>query len=1481
MKVTASLESISSKGVQAKELAIPDLTLLTKTEALDESVLPINNYSPNAALVKGLHPISERGVKPEDIFTQDQIQLSSTYQKRFENSHSILNSKSELYQNISSSLKELTKLAALPEDLFSLTIYTQEKDDQKIPNLPDAHIIPGIAQINISEKLLEVLDYRQDLIEAVIAHEIGHYLQAIQKKENGIEANSMGNDYVLDPLEQHIQSYDEEYQADRVSVNLMSRIGKRPDLINEALEKLEEFYNQNKEEGELRSRGEEDLKFTWIINTHPYSTRRITTNRRVARLLPYSSYEVTKLDQTKDSDWDKVIKIEKINPSRDNREYGGNDEIKSGQETIRDLNRKKEFDLVHQGIRESKEILTRLEYTYPETLEKSEEIDFKTVQLWWKDAALALYNKSSLGDLKNDIEEYSLPTIKTLLRDFNQVSIDDDEFYSSNVQKPVFTMVSNLLTTEWYRELSDPQSYSEKEQLNEIIDLINIYREAEEKSGVVAPDNRYFPLKLANDIFPQLTESDKERLVKTIQSNMKYLSISLDVLKDDNDHVVNKRLNILKDIPNILTWADSKAIKLELPIAEYKQERPKIFEDIQERDRLMVKARKLKKKLDSTKESEEQTQIEEEIKKFLQEDCSQFFKESTMSSALLVEGREYNKGVLSDSLAERTSDNAVRLLSNEDFDEEYFGEARDDHAPISYSLLEHDSSLLTSINSLWRSVFSTELSAIKSDADRLRFIDETFSVDSLYRDQIIAKALELSPLKLSDDVSHLQNDLLELTDLETLDLAQELFKNPALKMTCSFRIAQILGVEEEKKSILTLLKSNEYLQKRFDEIAENLSQIKNFPKDFINTDFMAILFSYQSSSYKRDELLKPWIDNAENEKCKLAIASLLTEPPASAIGSRKTQHILITETLYDVFSRLGKIDKEETLLYLLGHRRFASGIDSQFDYRYKMGCLYQREKALYGKSNLRPSDISATPYTALKRFRRPDGIIELTKNCGCPPESIFKQHRLTSTERERLEAIDFLLRGTDGILSSEEGKQNFMKKAAALIIDGFQKNNSANNPDDLKGLLTHILMNCPEDKISKLFLDVWDLSTHKDSNLPELMTQLIRSYGPVMVKFGQFLSTQDLAKEWKDEFRNLCSDNTTADSTLLYSYVTAAFDQSPFTNLGRRIKEGSIAATYEGHVFTNTGLKAKQREPQKVAVKVYHPFIANELDEDIKFVASIVDYLRKNKDVFNFTLPSNTPELIRNMMIQQIDPKLEAKGSMDLRSHISNEQLGVRFSVPRLIEEGSSSNIVSYEYDTGIEIDKEKELATVPILEGKSSQLRHAVGLEVLRQMLFEGVYQADPNFGNFAARAPLSHEKQNKPVVVWYDPGDIGYLSKEDRDTLFNFISSFSNPKKINWDSVSRNFVSFLDNNDTEEASKLLNQWIDRNKSKSLDTNLEKTLEDLLGFCEDNGLFIKEQWLTVISTLKKLKPLIHDYPELSAELKTMFIKNKLSLWGK
>lgn len=177
-------------------------------------------------------------------------------------------------------LNEICAAAGISPNQISLYIFEAD--------YADVHIIPDAREMHISLSALESIEYRPDLLKAIMAHEIGHVLLR--------HFPHLGDD-----LDEHISSYDEEYQADRVSSILMARLGENPEAIAEALEKIEKFNSERN----YRENGEFSLP--WLMHSHPDVSRRTLSTRNTSRLFRHSKAnmaQANKLQEVSHKDFD-------------------------------------------------------------------------------------------------------------------------------------------------------------------------------------------------------------------------------------------------------------------------------------------------------------------------------------------------------------------------------------------------------------------------------------------------------------------------------------------------------------------------------------------------------------------------------------------------------------------------------------------------------------------------------------------------------------------------------------------------------------------------------------------------------------------------------------------------------------------------------------------------------------------------------------------------------------------------------------------------------------------------------------------------------------------------------------------------------------------------------------------------------------------------------------------------------------------------
>jgi predicted unusual protein kinase regulating ubiquinone biosynthesis (AarF/ABC1/UbiB family)/Zn-dependent protease with chaperone function len=791
-----------------------------------------------------------------------------------------------------------------------------------------------------------------------------------------------------------------------------------------------------------------------------------------------------------------------------------------------------------------------------------------------------------------------------------------------------------------------------------------------------------------------------------------------------------------------------------------------------------------------------------------------------------------------DRLREIDPSVSARLLSTEEFEEAYFGKGREGYELVAYTCIDDEIPEERAVFILWKLAYGDEFEHMKASTpplDLVKYVLKTYPKPCSYRDQLLVNCWKREEVRLSTtaDTQLVQSILREETDLNLLFLMSRSYSHQLLNLTASARLYsfyQSLGADAFLKSFDASFLAAE--RKTLSELVAGKAG---------GEDLFCTLLCYPHSCYKRDELLRPFIDQAQTMSDKQLIAGLFSDPPAGHIQKRQVGMVAFQETIMDALGRLQDLEKAEAMLYLLGQRKFRSGIDEAFSDREETE--KSREKRWqYALSNTRSVNNS---------YDTPDAIIYLSKALGLPVEAIFEQERSVFTRRDQREFIHQLLLEENGVLRSSYRGQ-FMSRVAILITrQGKFKEMEAQEKEAVKGVLLVAFSECAEEKIADLFLDVWMLSYEETSSVPDLVAKLLQRLGPVFVRAGQYLAhqTSSLPKEWIRAFRRLVNENTVSDSSLLPEYYDIYLGKNPFQQIAEKKGEGSLAAVN----------RCVDEQGRNCAVKTFHSFIKKELPEDIRLLGKLVDHINAHRELYQITLPLNLSQVVQQKILHEINPVHEREGHARLSSILSRELAGIQFVQPSLISEHSKGMIVTFECMDGVRLDQQEALAKMGISEAQVRSIRHSIGLEIMRQILQHGVYQSDPNVGNF----PIDENGR----VIWLDFGSIHQLSSEQHQFLMGFI------KKIflaDTEGLIEGFVQMVQEPlRTAETSSLVRQWVMTRKDAGQYAveQLESLISDFQDFCVEKGLVLEECWVSLLTTLGLLKPYLQDIdPALVAE---------------
>lgn len=325
-------------------------------------------------------------------------------------------------QQIKKILEDLLDQAGFSRDFLAVTIFDS--------NYPDVHVQMFAHEVRVSRAFLELVEGNVEEVAAVLAHEVGHMLLA----------HYVTSAKDPDPLNERIQSYEHEYQADRASVILTNRLGIRAETLADTLSKIEgDLYSREAVHDEEGQTIEGFNHGAWILSTHPYTPRRVLTIHRESGWLPkykrrfaHQNISVPEQNEFTNPDfdvWDAWGNIrpgfymdclwEEIDPPAVLREHLKNLEIETEIQLKKTNVTKAEVENIlgrpSECILDQSSKTPPIEAT-PEEVAFWTESSHKEAYQWWQQALRVLDSRDGYEDLSKEIRQYPLGAVKLLLQ---------------------------------------------------------------------------------------------------------------------------------------------------------------------------------------------------------------------------------------------------------------------------------------------------------------------------------------------------------------------------------------------------------------------------------------------------------------------------------------------------------------------------------------------------------------------------------------------------------------------------------------------------------------------------------------------------------------------------------------------------------------------------------------------------------------------------------------------------------------------------------------------------------------------------------------------------------------------------------------------------------------------------------------------------------------------------------------------------------
>lgn len=303
----------------------------------------------------------------------------------------------------------------------------------------------------------------------------------------------------------------------------------------------------------------------------------------------------------------------------------------------------------------------------------------------------------------------------------------------------------------------------------------------------------------------------------------------------------------------------------------------------------------------------------------------------------------------------------------------------------------------------------------------------------------------------------------------------------------------------------------------------------------------------------------------------------------------------------------------------------------------------------------------------------------------------------------------------------------------------------------------------------------------------ERLRLALTELGATFIKFGQILSTRpDLVpKDIIVELEKL-QDRVPSVS---FEQIQIEIEKelgAPIQELFKYFDEEPLAAASIGQVH-----KACLKSGEHVVLKIRRPNINEEIETDLEILFDLARLAEKHSALGRHY---NLLEIVEEFawgLKKELDYTSEGRNCERMENNFAGDN---SVKIPKVFWEYSTSRVLTMEYIDGV------KLSNYEVLEKKGynrKTIADNLARAILKQILFDGFFHADPHPGNIAV--------QENNCVCFMDFGLMGYLSDERKKQVVKLVFALV----------------------SKDSSKIVRAVLDMG-ALNKDTNLEKLKRDM-----------------------------------------------------
>jgi len=282
---------------------------------------------------------------------------------------------------------------------------------------------------------------------------------------------------------------------------------------------------------------------------------------------------------------------------------------------------------------------------------------------------------------------------------------------------------------------------------------------------------------------------------------------------------------------------------------------------------------------------------------------------------------------------------------------------------------------------------------------------------------------------------------------------------------------------------------------------------------------------------------------------------------------------------------------------------------------------------------------------------------------------------------------------------------------------------------------------------------------YQELSAPERLRRAFEELGPTFIKFGQVLSTRPdfLPADFILELEKLQDKVPPFDRQEAQKIIEQEL-KKPLALLFKEFQEKPVASASLSQVH-----KAILPSGETVAIKIQRPDIRKTIELDLEILEDLAGIVEKSFHNGWIYRPKSIVEEFKKAIRKELDFTNEAHNFEKFRLNFREVNY---IKVPRIYWELTTDKVLTMEFMDGIKITEITQQKYLDIFDPK--KVAHLGARAVLKQILEDGFFQADPHPANLLVQPPAT--------IVMLDVGMTGHLEEKSIITIARVLRAVAN---------------------------------------------------------------------------------------------------------